>query len=447
MNARRVALVLSFGLAEASVILPLIRLVPTPLSLFEETGALAVTWLVICAIAATRRGLALRDAAWNTQRVAMGLWLAGLLIVSIAVLGLSGQQLAPFEVAVLVELAGVLLVWWRGASLGASDLQPDAARLRLQIGLLMFVIFGTATMLDRSSDLFAYIVPFLIGALFALPLSHLERIEHNKLGKRIRMDRTWWLGILVGVLPTLAVSLIATALFTGDMLARGFQLLIAILLAPLLLIGILLGVLISELFSRLFRANAETPNFNFLGDLLKQLNEQQTQAPNPVNLYIPEGVRIILVVVGVGLFIAFISYFTERQRRGGMLDQADTETLPGALPENPVPDAVKRIVNALDLRRWLAALTVRRIYARMSHEAEKRGHPRLPAQTPYDYVPSLQQAYPGSDAEVDLITRAYVDAHYGELPETAEELNLIKAAWERARVNRAHQPLPAQPSV
>jgi hypothetical protein len=87
----------------------------------------------------------------------------------------------------------------------------------------------------------------------------------------------------------------------------------------------------------------------------------------------------------------------------------------------------------LGLRRWLAGVTVRRLYARMVHEAARRGRPRLPVQTPYDYLPQLRDAFPGAGPEVRRITDAYVAAHYGQVPDTEEELAAIRTAWEHVR--------------
>ena len=69
----------------------------------------------------------------------------------------------------------------------------------------------------------------------------------------------------------------------------------------------------------------------------------------------------------------------------------------------------------------------------MRHEAGKRGFGRKPAQTPNDYAPFLSQAYPGVDADLRIITDAYIAAHYGEVPDTDEGLNTIRQAWERVR--------------
>jgi len=441
MNSRQVALLLLSGLAEASLILPLVLILPTPLRLFDHAAALAVTWGVICLVAGTRRFLGQIEARWNTQRIVMGAWLAALLIAFLAGLQPASQwagiDIAPIDAALVVELVGVLALWWRGLSLGGSDLQPEDSRLRLQIGLMLFVVFATASMFDRSSYLFAFIVPFLAGAALSMPLSHLERVDQSKLGRRVRMDGVWWRSIALGTGAPIALSLIAVAMITGDTLTRGIQLLVGVLMLPLILLAALVGTLLSELLLLIFRQPLDLSFLTSLGELFQQINEGQTQTES-AGLVIPESLRVALVIAAVALFIVFAAYFTGRAQRAQRAQQADTETLQGIEPAAPI-SGLERLRQSLSLRRWLAALSIRRIYARMAHEAGKRGFPRLPAQTPSDYAPVLRQAFPGADADIDHITAAYIAAHYGEVPDTDEELAAIRAAWERARASRPRE--------
>jgi len=41
---------------------------------------------------------------------------------------------------------------------------------------------------------------------------------------------------------------------------------------------------------------------------------------------------------------------------------------------------------------------------------------------PAEYLETLHEALPGSEAKVRCITQAYVAAHYGQAPDTREEL-------------------------
>ncbi len=82
--------------------------------------------------------------------------------------------------------------------------------------------------------------------------------------------------------------------------------------------------------------------------------------------------------------------------------------------------------------RFLAAVSIRRIYANLMRLGAEAGYPRRQAQTPYEYLETLCQALPGSQEDVTVITEAYVQAHYGQLPDSLEEVQRIRACWERA---------------
>jgi hypothetical protein len=87
--------------------------------------------------------------------------------------------------------------------------------------------------------------------------------------------------------------------------------------------------------------------------------------------------------------------------------------------------------------RLMAAISIRRIYANLGRLAAEEGYPRGAAQTPHEYLPTLARAFPDCQAETELITAAYVQAHYGRVPDTAAELQRIRDAWERVRATRA----------
>ena len=435
MNWRRIIIVALFALAEASIIEPLLLLLPTPLRFVDRGVALAVTWVLLCSIAFSRRWLALRDASMRAQRIVVGAWLIGMLIASVVIVNLVAH-LDPLSLSVLfIEFGGVLIVWWRGMALGVTPLGPDAARLRLQMGLLLFILFTLATAFNASANLLGFIIPFLVGALFAMPLSHIERVEQSERGRIVKMDGRWWRSLFVGVGTPLFISVILAMLVSGDVLAEGMRLVVFVLLIPILAIAFVAGYVLSWILSLLFnKMQRPQEALQSMNDVLGQFKQPDPNAP-PV-LYIPPEVRFVIGVIVLLGIIAVIIWFTSRARREEAINRAKTDDLQDLQDEEiPSPAAfVGEVLKSLSLRRWLAAVTIRRIYARMSHEAGKRGFERLPAQTPFDYLPSLYSAFPDAQAELGVITNAYVAAHYGEVPDTDEALAKIRAAWDHVRV-------------
>jgi hypothetical protein len=67
----------------------------------------------------------------------------------------------------------------------------------------------------------------------------------------------------------------------------------------------------------------------------------------------------------------------------------------------------------------------------MAQLAARRGYPRAIDETPYDYLPTLREAFPENQDEVEQITESYVAVHYGELPERREDLYAVRSAWRQ----------------
>jgi hypothetical protein len=81
----------------------------------------------------------------------------------------------------------------------------------------------------------------------------------------------------------------------------------------------------------------------------------------------------------------------------------------------------------------LAAISVRNIYANTGRLARQRGYPRHKARTPYEYLADLRAAFPQAQGEAQAITAAYVAVHYGELPTGREEMDSLRAAYQRLK--------------
>jgi len=435
VNLRRFVTLLLFALAEASVIEPLLLLVPSPLRMVEPAIALGVTWLFLCAIALLRRWLGHREVSALAQRLIMGSWLVGMLIVSIAAVS-AARQFDPRSLSVIfIEFIGVLLIWWRGMALGITSMGPDSARVRLQIGLLCFVMFATATAFNPQNNLISFILPFLTGAVFSMPLAHIDHVEQSENGRPVPLDAKWWRGLGLGVGIPLFSSIALAVLITGDTIGSGLRLLIAILLLPVLVVAFIVGYIITFIASLLFSGIKRNPL-----ELLQNINaflqplQQQAQQNNNPGLVISPELRYAAGLLALAIIIGVLIWQTARARRETAVVRVASDNLQDLGPEEvPPPTLESSLLNTFNLRRWLAAVTIRRIYARMSHEAAKRGYARKVAQTPHDYQPLLAQAFPGVDADVRTITDAYIAAHYGEAPDTDAALNIIRNAWERVR--------------
>ncbi len=439
MSLRRVALVLLFGFTEACLITPVLVALPTPLRPLGGPVGLGVIWLTLCAMAGTRRALAGRDAGPGVERAAIGLWLLGLVAALIALTAAQKgmQAITPF--GLMVQFACAALLWWRGIKLGQAELFPDEAQQRFRNGLVLFGIYAIASLLNSSYDLLPFLLPFLLAGLLALPLSYLERVEQSDGGQHVVMTWRWWRWVLTSTALALLMAIVMLAVFTPNVLNQALTLLISLVSLPLLAIGFLVGWLLQLLMSliKFQPANSVRPLNSPV--IPRPFPQRPQQAGNPIVIS-NEALFIIVVVLLIAVMLLMV-LTTARARREPIKVRVDG----GEEPVDAEPEEQSVFLpHRPDLRRWLAGITVRRLYARMVHEASKRGFTRQPSQTPYDYIPQLVVAFPGADADIRLVTDAYVAAHYGQVPDTEEELESIRAAWERTRVvPRAHNNPPA----
>ncbi|MBL6945917.1 MAG: DUF4129 domain-containing protein [Rhodospirillales bacterium] len=80
--------------------------------------------------------------------------------------------------------------------------------------------------------------------------------------------------------------------------------------------------------------------------------------------------------------------------------------------------------------------TVREIYARLNQWATRRGFPRAPDQTPYDYLPALKRLLPEAEGDLALVTECYVTVRYGTTRADPELIRGMKDSWSRIRSKR-----------
>lgn len=63
--------------------------------------------------------------------------------------------------------------------------------------------------------------------------------------------------------------------------------------------------------------------------------------------------------------------------------------------------------------------------------AADHGYPRANSETPYEYRTTLVKAWPNNMVDINTITEAFVRVRYGEIPETQDEVNKIRSAWQK----------------
>jgi hypothetical protein len=84
--------------------------------------------------------------------------------------------------------------------------------------------------------------------------------------------------------------------------------------------------------------------------------------------------------------------------------------------------------------RIMATEKIRKIYAQLLELSEELGHSRPASITPLEFLPELDAQFSDLSEDLRVITTAYVDIRYGELPETQGQLEAVENAWQRVRI-------------
>ena len=196
-----------------------------------------------------------------------------------------------------------------------------------------------------------------------------------------------------------------------------------------------------EGFALLFEPTSEAPPANTTEGLTEAFNEWLlNREPGGSSLF--SNVNWRFVIIGVVLLIALLilvqfyrkNLIAPGNGRFGKILLDVTDRLPFVRSQREKDKRKQR-----DWRNWRTAVSIIKIYQQMIQISSEVGYPRDAAETPYEYLKTLIKLWPDHKKEVQLITRAYVKVRYGEFPETKEEFEAIKSAWEQVKKTAALQ--------
>lgn len=352
----------------------------------------------------------------------------------------------PRELALFVVIA---FMWWRGIALAGRGVDYRDTGLRMRLGILLSVFFVAGLAGSQLPwSVTPFVLLFLFASLVSIVLTRVEQLELEHNGRSFPVGPGWLFTILlVAAAVALAAGIIA-GLITGESIvavvgwfepfwtATRFALaaivsILGVLISPLLIALIL----IVEWFVGLFGDTAAL-GLEGLQEAIQNLQQippadevvGATEAARRDYRQLLTGLTMLFVVLLVSLALGRLY----RMARPSAEVQRQSVSPFESLGPPQRPGLGRRLVDRLNVfRRWQAAASIRQTYRAMCAAAAARGYPRQESQTAYEYLPTLAKAWPEMQSETLLITEAYNRAHYGELPETAEELQQILAAWKR----------------
>jgi len=343
----------------------------------------------------------------------------------------------------------VLFLWWRGLVLAQRRLTSESVAFRFRLGLVMIAVTTAlgSTMLAWPYHRFVFL--FFFASLLGIALARAEEVGEQYGGSQSPFGLSWLATLVTAGLAVLLLAGGVAALLTGDnislLLVPVLQVLNIVLFGIVYVAAWIAQILIAPLMA-LFGQYELGRLFEELARKMTPAELSEVQGQGQVSPFTAEQLAVAKAVGIIGgvlllLLLVAISLRRLRAREGWQRDEERESVWEGAHLRRGLRDLLHRGRRRLDeatamLRRsrlgqLFAAMTIRRIYAHLGRLAAERGYPRELHETPYEYLPTLGQAFPDGHEEVARITGAYVAVHYGEVPEQPLELAAVQAAWER----------------
>ena len=173
-------------------------------------------------------------------------------------------------------------------------------------------------------------------------------------------------------------------------------------------LAVVLAALINVLTRILGQVVSGLQQFGLLGGIPELDVPTPTPTPTPDGpiaiLADKGGVVLLMLAAVVVVALALVRVYQQatlaaRDSTASRADRADDDE----------PGAGRRLLERLGLlRQWRAAASIRRVYRLMCRAATAAGYPRLEAETPTEYLPTLAQVWPENAAEARLITDAFI---------------------------------------
>lgn len=356
-----------------------------------------------------------------------------------------------------VIILAVLFGWWRGISLAQEHIEPSSVMGYFRLGIFMFlgfVVFNTLVTGETPGE-FVYL--FLFCGLIAMTTARISVLRALRGGKQSSFDKRWFFGITAA-----AVGVVVLAAGLAEILSNHIGWFGVVVMGIFGILAVAIWALVSPVLAALIylARNMESDSSSIrqlietLGNLQEMIQGFLQRISNLVGQ--PEIMSVIarvlpylrtIILWGVILIVALgvltwvvLRLWKDRQRNQvageeqSILERGELWRLLQAFLRQRWNHLLEGVSNAVDLRkrqRARAAARIRQIYADLLDLADELGGARREAQTPLEFVPSLENSIPGVDAELEIITNAYLKIRYGQLPEHLQEVEEVEIAWDK----------------
>lgn len=191
--------------------------------------------------------------------------------------------------------------------------------------------------------------------------------------------------------------------------------------------------LLEQLFKFLIARGFELPKLD-LSNIVQDTSQQANKGPDEgsngaqqAGIYL---VRALALIVAVGVLVLAVAWYMRfRRRLRAVHEQAVSAGRAGSFRDD-LGAALRSLFERRAGGAEQALTPVRRLYREVLTEAEKKGQPRMVAETPDEFEPRLAGAF--DVALTADITRAFDQARYGGREPAVAEVQELERRW-RAR--------------
>jgi len=367
----------------------------------------------------------------------------------------TANVLQRIPVSLAVFLTG-FYVWWRGIQLGQRSLAIESVGFSFRLGIIAFLWLFLSRLFFSAPDAVPFAFLYFLTGLMVMGLARVEDVTTSAVGIRTPFNSAW-MGILgFSALAVSSLSIVAVNVFSLQNIAAWMRALrpafrwVVRLTSPLQAIVALILEWVLSLIIRMFNralVGGELPESSEVGEFLEALQEFQNRTPSQGALRIWQIIQWVTIALGFILILALVAFSVGRVQRAvqeSRSAQHETAWESGAF------QGAQEVLGSRwgRLREQLSAqlarlrgeeyslVSIRKTYASLARLASAAGYPRGEAETPYEYVASLREAFPHSRQEIQLITDAYVRVHYGQRSFQPQYVQRVRDAWLSIR---AHQ--------
>lgn len=346
-----------------------------------------------------------------------------------------------------------LYVFYRGMMLAQTYIEPAALRRSFFLGIGMFLVYIFINTTATGETPGGLIYLYFLAAMVGMTAARITVIGSLRGGGSNPFDRQWFITMLASAMIVVALATGLGYLVGGRMSVLGQLGSMIIGLFALLMVA-LISPLIYAAQALLSRSSGAGQTLQDLAIALQGLRSTLLEFTSKfAELFIRVGIfnwisrfkSVILwaVVFVVGLVILVSLSQWVLKERDSRKDERQSLTTGGDLLKLLQQALQRRLKNLGDSlmraatlgrgQRFLAAMRIRRIYAELMDLSESLGKKRAPAETPLEFLPVLDELFPGLESELNTITEAYLRVRYGEFPETRQEIDPVEVAWEGIR--------------